>query len=98
MQRKSSSSSFPELNDDDADYKRIFQKLDPNNELGLGSEPTTPRETTHSVKRVSPPVDPLPSLEDLQQQQSSRSNQDEKKKIDQHGFAVMYSNDDEDDF
>lgn len=86
--------SFPELNDNEAHYRPIFRRLDPKNELSLGSEPTSPTERIDSTRK-SPPVDPLPNLEDLQQQNSSRSNlQQEKPK---KSFTQMYSNEDEDE-
>lgn len=45
--------SFGSMNDDEADYKKIFQKLDPDNELGLGSKASSRASTRRSSNDVT---------------------------------------------
>jgi len=66
------------MNDEDADYKKIFEKLDPDGELKIGSRPPS-RQTQHgrqdqnNQQYPTPPVDPLIGLDDLADQ-TARSN------------------------
>lgn len=63
------------MNDDDAHYRVIFNKLDPKNKLELGSPPSTPtvRPRTRRGPEEQEPIVPPIRLDDLGDQ-TTRSN------------------------
>ncbi|CAF0716915.1 unnamed protein product [Adineta steineri] len=70
---KQRSPSFQSMDDNDAHYDKIFQVLDPNNKLELGSRPPSagaPRPKTRRGREeyTDQPVDPLVGLDALGEQ------------------------------
>jgi hypothetical protein len=76
---KQKSPSFRSMNDNDANYKTIFEQLDPDDELKLGSPPHTPppaprpktrrgRQDPIEQKETNQPVEPLDGLDNLADQ------------------------------
>jgi hypothetical protein len=77
---KGKSPSFQEMNDDEADYKKIFKKLDPDDRLSIGSPTTSPRPKTRrglqnqsEEENENKLIEPLKGLDQLANQ-SARSN------------------------
>ncbi|CAF3453440.1 unnamed protein product [Rotaria socialis] len=67
---KERSPSFQSMNDSDADYRTIFTKLDPDNELRLGSTTSSPsprfsRQNDIQQENTKHIVDPLVGLDSL---------------------------------
>ena len=86
--KSSSILSFQKMNDDEANYKTIFQQLDPDDELKLGSRATSPvtqpsgrpktrrgREDSIDKPLRKPSIDPLVGLDDLSVQTARSKNQ-----------------------
>ena len=82
--------SFPHMKDDEANYKTIFQQLDPDDELKLGSRTTSPvvrpsdrprtrrgRDDFSDTPLRKPSIDPLVGLDDLSVQTARSKNQPE---------------------
>ncbi len=79
---KEKSPSFQSMNDNEADYRKIFRQLDPKNELELGSPPQSPtlrpktrrgRQDQSDEHYTDQPVVPPIDLNDLANQ-TARSN------------------------
>jgi hypothetical protein len=72
------SPSFQSMNDEDAHYRKIFEKLDKDGKLKIGSRPPSSqsrhsRQDQNNQQYPTPPVDPLIGLDDLADQ-TARSN------------------------
>lgn len=81
MKERSPSPSFQSMNEDEADYKKIFKRLDPKNELQLGSRPTSPTPIRPRTRRgreeqdTQLPVAPLVGLDGLGDQTARSDHQ-----------------------
>ncbi|CAF1063460.1 unnamed protein product [Adineta ricciae] len=107
------SHSFESMNDDDANYKTIFKKLDPENKYELGSQPRTPppRPKTRrgsqnsSEKHEKQPVYVPPMNFDELTNRSGQSNDQDNQKSQptttsqnrQHQHQLMYPPDSDDE-
>ena len=69
-----SSSSFQSMNDDEAHYRTIFQQLDPNDELKLGSRPSS-QSKIRTIEQDE--IERENSVSSLENQTTTKSNKND---------------------